>query len=113
MKFNRNMSREKHPSTEKNYRLQSRNQDDWVVIYVDGEGVKARAGETLSAALLASGFRTLRHTYKFGEPRGMLCGMGMCYECLVTVNDQLLTRACITLVEAGMQVETEDRWFKE
>jgi sarcosine oxidase subunit alpha len=78
----------------------------WVDIVVDGKTIRALRGESLAAALVAEGFMTLRHTLKTGSPRGMYCGMGTCFECLVKVNGQPGVRACMTMVEAGLEVET-------
>lgn len=60
----------------------------------------------MAAVLLAQGIRTLRHTPKNGRPRGIFCGMGICYDCLVTVNGERNVRACLTPVSPGMAVET-------
>jgi sarcosine oxidase subunit alpha len=77
-----------------------------IQIHVDGKPIEAYEGETVAAALLASGIRILRLSRKNREPRGLFCGMGVCYECLVTVNGVHDTQACLTLVVDGMQVET-------
>ena len=77
-----------------------------VVIRVDGYPVTARRGQTLLAALHAAGVRVLRRSYRLGEPRGALCGMGVCFECRVTVNGQAGVQACMTEVEDGMEIET-------
>lgn len=75
-------------------------------IFVDGKEVEAFAGETVAAALLAAGIRGFRLSHKHKEPRSLYCGMGVCYECLVTVNGVHAQRACVTFVEDGMKVET-------
>ena len=77
-----------------------------LTIEVDGQPIEAYGGEMLAAALLASGRRTFRHTDKDHAPRGLFCGMGVCFECLVTVDDVPYVRACMTPVRAGMVVET-------
>ncbi|MET3293008.1 UNVERIFIED_CONTAM: sarcosine oxidase subunit alpha [Brevibacillus sp. OAP136] len=59
-------------------------------------------GESIAAALLANGVRTLRHSEKKGEPRGLYCGIGHCYECRSHLDGAGEIRACITPVEAGM-----------
>ncbi|MCF8038149.1 MAG: (2Fe-2S)-binding protein, partial [Desulfohalobiaceae bacterium] len=41
------------------------------------------------------------------EPRGFFCGMGVCYDCLVTVDGRPGTRACMTQVEDRMEVELD------
>jgi sarcosine oxidase subunit alpha len=73
---------------------------------LDGLPCSAYKGETIATALLALGKRTFRLTPKQSEPRGIFCGMGVCFECLVTVNGVLNVRACMTSVEEGMHVET-------
>jgi predicted molibdopterin-dependent oxidoreductase YjgC len=74
-------------------------------IEVDGESVSAFAGETVASALLALGRRTFRHT-GHGAPRGLFCGMGVCFDCLVTVDGVENVRACLTPVAEGMIIAT-------
>ena len=76
-----------------------------ITILVNGYEVPAYAGESLHAALLAAGFQVLRRAGS--EPRGLFCGMGVCYDCLVTVNGRPGKRACMTLVEDRMEVELD------
>ena len=73
---------------------------------IDGDICFAYQGETVAAALLAAGIRTFRLSPKTKEPRGLYCGVGVCFECLVTVNDASNVRACMTPVKEGMKVET-------
>ncbi len=74
---------------------------------VNGEQVIAYPGETIAVALLAAGWKTFRHTNLSGEPRGMYCGMGLCYDCLVTVNGHPNVRACVTMAQPGDVVERQ------
>jgi predicted molibdopterin-dependent oxidoreductase YjgC len=76
-----------------------------VVVSVDGRQVSTLAGETVAAVLVAEGVRVFRHTAKWGEPRGIFCGMGICYECLVTVDGVQNVRACVTIVRPGMAIQ--------
>lgn len=78
-----------------------------VTVTVDGQPIAAYQGETLAAALLASGRRTFRHTVPAGHPRGVFCGIGVCFDCLVTVDGSRI-RACVTPVRDGMQVSTTE-----
>lgn len=71
---------------------------------VDGQPVAAYPGETVAAALLAAGFRTFR-SGTVGGPRGPVCNMGICFECVVTVDGVTNVRACMTPVRPGMKVE--------
>jgi NADH dehydrogenase/NADH:ubiquinone oxidoreductase subunit G len=77
-----------------------------VQITVDGERIEAYEGESLATAILASGRRVFRHTHPEGAPRGLFCGMGVCYECLVSVAGRERVRACIVPVQDGMCIST-------
>jgi predicted molibdopterin-dependent oxidoreductase YjgC len=76
-----------------------------VEIDVDGERVEAFTGETVATALLASGRRAFHRTARLGAPRGVYCGIGLCFDCLVVV-DGVRVRACQTPVAVGMRVDT-------
>ncbi|OGO31428.1 MAG: hypothetical protein A2136_10045 [Chloroflexi bacterium RBG_16_54_11] len=76
-------------------------------LQVNGEQVIAYPGETIAVALLAAGWKMFRHTNLSGEPRGMYCGMGLCYDCLVTVNGHPNVRACVTIAQPGDIVERQ------
>ncbi len=69
-----------------------------------GRTVSAFAGDTIAMALWAAGERALRASSAAGAPRGVLCNMGICYECLVVVEGKTV-RACTTIVEPGMNVQ--------
>lgn len=77
-----------------------------VNLTVDGKPIEAYKGETVAAVMLAAGIRTFHKSHKHHQPRSLYCGMGICYECLVTINGVHAQRACVTLVEDGMQIET-------
>jgi sarcosine oxidase subunit alpha len=76
-------------------------------IEVDGEKIVAYEGETVGAALLAAGRRTLRYTTKLEQPRGLYCGIGLCQECRMTINGIPNTQACQTLATPGIRIETQ------
>ena len=71
----------------------------------DGELVAAMDGDTVAAALWASGIRALRLSPRTGAPRGMFCAMGVCQECVVRVNGRVST-SCNTPAEPGMDVRS-------
>lgn len=81
-------------------------------LLVNGRKVLAYKGESVHAALIATGIRNFRLS-KTGEPRGIFCGMGICYECLVTINDIPDQRACMTLVRDKMKIITEVPFFQK
>lgn len=72
-------------------------------IYINDRKIQARSGQTIAATMIAAGITTIRQTPTH-EPRGLFCGMGVCFECLVTINGNPDQRACMTLVQAGMKV---------
>lgn len=72
----------------------------------DGREVEAYPGETVLGALLAAGVRTLGHAARTGEPRGMLCGIGACFECVVTVDGDANQRACMLAAAPGLDVRS-------
>jgi D-hydroxyproline dehydrogenase subunit gamma len=79
-----------------------------VKILVNGRLHVAFEGETVHAALLAAGYRVLRKTLKTGQPRGIFCGMGVCYDCLVTIDGLPNQRACMTQVKDGMEIRVDE-----
>jgi predicted molibdopterin-dependent oxidoreductase YjgC len=80
-----------------------------VTIMVNGNRIEAFAGETVYAALSAAGFMVFRES-KRGESRGVFCGMGVCYECLVTIDGKPKQRACMTPVREGMEITIDEKW---
>src|SRR5882672_12626237 len=76
-----------------------------VRIRFDGSELLALPGETIAAALAAAGITAVR-TARSGAPRGPFCGMGVCFDCLVTVDGRPNQRSCLTKVEAGMDVRS-------
>jgi glycine/D-amino acid oxidase-like deaminating enzyme len=76
-----------------------------VGISFDGSPVSALPGETVAAALSAAGILAFRRTAS-GAPRGLWCGMGACFDCLVTIDGRANQRACLAKVTPGMVVES-------
>ncbi|MCW8174563.1 FAD-dependent oxidoreductase [Verminephrobacter aporrectodeae] len=71
----------------------------------DGQPVEGLEGETIAAALAAGGIKAMRHT-RSGQRRGLYCGMGACFDCLVTVDGRASQRACLTKVADAQQVRS-------
>jgi len=69
----------------------------------EGEPVTAAPGASLAAALTQAGIRGFRETDS-GGARGIFCGMGVCQDCLVTVDGHPGRRACMTEARDGMAV---------
>ena len=84
----------------------SNESDSTITLTVDGTPMRVIEGVSLAAALLDAGVRSFRRSVS-SEPRAPLCGMGICYECRVTVNGVPHRRACLVPVADGMTVATE------
>lgn len=78
-----------------------------VEVLVDGRLLEAPEGITVAALLLGVGQEAFRDSVT-GAPRGPLCGMGVCFECRVTIDGVAHRRACLALVAPGMRVTTRD-----
>jgi glycine/D-amino acid oxidase-like deaminating enzyme len=74
----------------------------------DGAELEALPGETIAAALAAVDIVAVRQA-RSGAPRGPFCGMGVCFDCLVTVDGRPNQRACLTKIADGMEVRSEPR----
>ncbi|MCB8881265.1 (2Fe-2S)-binding protein [Acidisoma cellulosilytica] len=74
-----------------------------VRIVFDGRTIEAYAGESVAAALLAAGIRTLRASPRADAPRGAFCWMGICQECVI-VADGVRRPACRLEVRDGMVI---------
>jgi predicted molibdopterin-dependent oxidoreductase YjgC len=79
----------------------------FVGVTLDGRQVLAHEGESVAALLLAEGHVATRRT-RGGSPRGVFCGMGVCFDCLVVVDGVPNVRACVTWVRDGMDVRRQD-----
>jgi predicted molibdopterin-dependent oxidoreductase YjgC len=78
-----------------------------VQIIVDGRPLSAIEGEPILATLAAHGIRRCRTTMHRSEPRWFYCGIGRCTDCVMTVNGIPNVRTCVTPVEDGMRIETQ------
>jgi len=83
-----------------------KNVNTTVSVLINEKPGKVSAGWTVAAALDFAGVNVLRKSVG-GEPRGPMCGMGICFECRVTINGQSHQRACQTLCSEGMEIVTD------
>jgi D-hydroxyproline dehydrogenase subunit gamma len=77
-----------------------------IQITVNGVAVEAAEGDMVATALLLAGIQHFRTTAKLASPRGPYCSMGVCFECLVTIDGIGNRQACLIPVHGGMVVET-------
>jgi predicted molibdopterin-dependent oxidoreductase YjgC len=76
-----------------------------VTISVDGVDIDGLLGQTLAGVMLGSDIMAWRNTSFGNRPRGLFCGIGVCFECLVVVNGQRDVRACQRRAASGDRVE--------
>lgn len=76
-----------------------------VAITVDGATILAAEGQSVAVALAVAGIATLRHAPRDGSARGAFCLMGVCQECLCTIDGQRI-EACRVPVREGLHLET-------
>jgi len=75
-------------------------------VRVNGSSVSVPAGATVAVAMVIAG-QPCRSSV-IGEPRGPLCGMGICFECRAVVNGTAHSRTCQLLCEPNMEVKTDE-----
>ncbi|WP_029535485.1 (2Fe-2S)-binding protein [Saccharopolyspora spinosa] len=76
-------------------------------VEVDGAPVAARAGQTVAAVLMSTGRTSWRATRQNARPRGLFCGIGACFDCLLVVNDVPDVRACQRVAVPGDVIRTQ------
>jgi D-hydroxyproline dehydrogenase subunit gamma len=76
-----------------------------VLIRVNGKLIRVRSGTSVASAVLLAGESSF-HRSITDEPRTALCGMGICYECRLTIDGRSNCRSCQILVTDGMKIET-------
>ncbi|MFE9631414.1 (2Fe-2S)-binding protein [Streptomyces sp. NPDC006463] len=74
----------------------------------DGRALPAQEGQSIAAVLWSAGILAWRTTRDGGAPRGAFCGIGSCYDCLVTVNGRPNQRACLVPAQEGDTVTTQE-----
>ena len=73
----------------------------------DDREIQAYHGETVGAALTAAGITAFRVTRRQGRPRGLFCGIGICFDCLVEIDGRANQRACLAPARPGAVVKTQ------
>lgn len=77
-----------------------------IKLTINGNEIEAGEGTTVAAAVMNAGASAFR-TSIVGQPRGPLCGMGICFECRVTIDGLAHERSCTVVVRDGMEVVTD------
>ena len=74
---------------------------------VNGNEFQAQEGQSVAAALMGNNIAAWRETRFAQEPRGVFCGIGQCFDCLVTINGIRGIRACLETIVEGDQISVE------
>jgi predicted molibdopterin-dependent oxidoreductase YjgC len=78
-----------------------------VEVTLNGQKVQTPQGTTVAAMALTQGLRFIRTTPISNSKRAPFCMMGVCYDCLMSIDGKANQRACATYVQNGMQIETQ------
>jgi predicted molibdopterin-dependent oxidoreductase YjgC len=76
------------------------------IVTIDGTPFSGRLGDSVAAVLLLAGKLAFRRSAVSGEPRGPYCMMGVCHECLVTIDGMANRQACLVQIRDGMAIRT-------
>ncbi|MBV1935515.1 (2Fe-2S)-binding protein [Streptomyces sp. BV286] len=87
--------------------VRARTEPPFTVAFDDRE-IAVLPGRTIAAALWSAGVLSWRTTRGSGEPRGVFCGIGVCFDCLVTVNGRPNQRACLVRAQPGDVIRTQE-----
>lgn len=83
-----------------------------VTFFFEDQTIEAQQGESVASALAATGIRNLRASAVSGEPRGIFCMMGVCFDCLVEIDGQPNQQACMIPVSQDLQVKRQSGGVK-
>lgn len=75
-----------------------------VEVFVEGVPVLVLEGASAAAAVLVAGHAAIRETPVSGSPRGPLCLMGVCFDCLAEIDGVPNRQACMVTVAPGMRI---------
>lgn len=90
--------------SDKDLRIKGISRNKPITFLVNGKEFHAFEGETVFGALYAAGFNVMGQRSYDQQERCGFCGMGLCYECLVTIDGRKNQRACMVAVEPDMEV---------
>lgn len=83
-------------------------EETMVEVTVNGEKMMAAKDKPIAAALIKAGVDVFRITEKLKSPRSLFCGIGQCNDCVMEVNGIPNVRTCVTMIEEGMVINTQE-----
>ena len=87
------------------FKLLAENESNRIDVLIDGETLRVPSNMSVAGALLMRS-PSVRSTFLSDQPRGPFCMMGVCFDCLVSIDDIPNQRACMFKVRPGMRIET-------
>ena len=87
--------------------LKTETPEETVTITFDARTLTVPSHVTVAAALLGEGIIRLRNSVVGDQPRAPYCLMGICFECLVTIDGVQNRQACMTPVANGMVISSQ------
>lgn len=79
-----------------------------VTCTIDGREVQVEQGRTAAAALMLDAQQAAwRTTRRAQDRRGLFCGIGVCFDCLLTIDGRTGMRGCLVEVADGMDIRTD------
>jgi predicted molibdopterin-dependent oxidoreductase YjgC len=85
------------------------NNAEWITVYIEGQPVKVRQGDSAAAAVLVAGLQPSRTTVVSGSGRAPYCMMGVCFECLLKIDGVENVQGCMTPARDGMQIVSQQQ----
>ena len=76
-----------------------------ITVTLNTTPVETEAGQSVGAVLMGQGIKAWRTTRHDGKPRGLFCGIGACYDCLITIDGEPNQRACMVQACESMNIE--------
>ena len=76
-----------------------------IKLTINSKQIEVEDGTTVAAAILLSDIAAFRRSVR-DDSRGPLCGMGVCFECRVTIDGVAHQRSCNVIATDGMEVVT-------
>jgi sarcosine oxidase subunit alpha len=78
-----------------------------IKLKINNKDLRVESGVTVATAIFAAETFAFRRSVT-GQPRFPFCGMGICFECRVTINGKMHQKSCQISAEDGMIVETDE-----
>jgi D-hydroxyproline dehydrogenase subunit gamma len=78
---------------------------DFISVQINGKPVRVARGSSVAAAVFQAGEQAFHYSVS-GEPRAALCGMGICFECRLTIDGKRNFKSCQIVATEGMLIET-------